>query len=148
MTTPTESGLGPVLSLLPMYTGHPSYHLLAETLRNQVSDGKENRHCHPQITLSLSLSLFPSVAVCASDLLNVSSTFETYSKLHFTTTSAYVRERMVISNTYTHTFSSLIKLWFLSHLLLRYDYARRVWIGIKKSDLVSEHARLLQSYNQ
>ena len=32
-----DTGLNPVLSLLPMYRGHPSFHLLAETLRNQVS---------------------------------------------------------------------------------------------------------------
>ena len=31
-----EFGLNPILKLLPQYTGHPSYQLLAETLRNQI----------------------------------------------------------------------------------------------------------------
>ena len=34
----TERGLTPVLALLPMYTGHPSFQLLSDTLRNQVRE--------------------------------------------------------------------------------------------------------------
>ena len=34
--SPSDVGLNPILSLLPTYSGHPSFHLLAETLRNQV----------------------------------------------------------------------------------------------------------------
>ena len=32
----TDAGLNPILNLIPMYQGHPSFQLLAETLRNQV----------------------------------------------------------------------------------------------------------------
>ena len=31
-----EYGLNPILSLLPHFTGHPTYQLLCETFRNQV----------------------------------------------------------------------------------------------------------------
>jgi hypothetical protein len=31
-----DAGLNPILSLIPMYKGHPSFQLLAETFRNQV----------------------------------------------------------------------------------------------------------------
>ena len=33
---PPDSGLNPILSLLPMFTGYPSFQLLIETLRNQI----------------------------------------------------------------------------------------------------------------
>ena len=32
-----DSGLNPVLALLPHYTGHPTFQLLSETFRNQVA---------------------------------------------------------------------------------------------------------------
>lgn len=33
---PPENNLNPVLLLLPMFTGYPSFQLLTETLRNQI----------------------------------------------------------------------------------------------------------------
>ena len=36
----TDSGLTPILALLPMYSGHPSFQLLSDTLRNQVGEGE------------------------------------------------------------------------------------------------------------
>ena len=33
---PPDSGLNPILTLLPMFTGYPSFQLLIETLRNQI----------------------------------------------------------------------------------------------------------------
>ena len=32
----TDLNLNPVFSLLPLYTGHPTFQVLAETLRNQI----------------------------------------------------------------------------------------------------------------
>ena len=32
----TDLNLNPVYSLLPLYTGHPTFQVLAETLRNQI----------------------------------------------------------------------------------------------------------------
>lgn len=81
-----DCGLTPILALLPMYTGHPSFQLLSDTLRNQLFSMPR-----------------PPLRRTANP-----------AQQQFT-------ERE----------------WF--------DYARRVWLTVKKSDVVTEYEHLLPS---
>ena len=80
---PTDLNLNPVFSLLPLYTGHPTFQVLAETLRNQV-------FAMPR----------PPIRRMAQQQLT---------------------ERE----------------WF--------DYARRIWLTLKKANLYSEYDRIIRA---
>ena len=84
--THTELNLNPIFHLLTSYVGHPSFNLLAETLRNQI-------FAMPR----------PPIRKAAQQQITE-------------------------------------KEWF--------DYARRVWLNLKKSDLVSEYDRILANTPQ
>lgn len=79
----TEMNLNPILSLLKSFEGHPSFNLLAETLRNQIF-------------------AMPRPPIIKSS------------------------QQQQITE----------KEWF--------EHARRVWLNLKKTDLVSEYDRILQ----
>jgi len=73
-----------VLRLLPSYTGHPNYTLLAETLRNQIFS-------------------LPRPPICRN-----------------TPQQQQLTERE----------------WF--------DYAKRIWMTLRKADLMSEYEQIVQ----
>ena len=82
-THTTDINLNPVFSLLPLYTGHPSFQVLVETLRNQIFAMQR-----------------PPIRRMAQQQLT---------------------ERE----------------WF--------DYARRIWLTLKKANLYSEYDRILRA---
>ena len=82
-SSPTDLNLNPVFSLLPLYTGHPTFQVLAETLRNQI-------FAMPR----------PPIRRMAQQQLT---------------------ERE----------------WF--------DYARRIWLMLKKANLYSEYDRIIRA---
>lgn len=79
----TDLNLNPVFSLLPFYTGHPSFQVLSETLRNQI------------------------FAMLRTPIRRMAQ--------------QQMTERE----------------WF--------DYARRIWLTLKKANLYSEYERILRA---